>query len=67
MKYALISEEQLRQVKEALECAVTDEMFELGKYETALAIIQSLKPNYPVAWNHLLGCSMIYAQLEVRK
>jgi len=53
MKYALISEDQIKQIGDALDeleyssitCAARD------KYAHAIAIIESLKPQEPVAWN----------------
>ena len=35
---------------DALECAVSDEFFELGKYETALAAARELKALKPVGY-----------------
>jgi hypothetical protein len=35
---------------DALECAVSDEMFELGKYEAALAAAREIRELQPAAW-----------------
>ena len=56
MKYALISEEQIKRIYHALKTGTTVTMgatpnaFALGYLDEALEDIQSLKPSEPVAW-----------------
>ena len=48
MKYALISEEQIKQIKDVLKCWCIPLHEE--SLQDALEILQSLKPSEPVAW-----------------
>jgi len=48
MKYALISEEQIKQVQDALEPVKAS-----FAAQAVLEIIRSLKPSKPVAWQNL--------------
>jgi len=53
MKYALISEEQIKQIQDALQEIKDSKLLKeqpWSNWVKALATIQSLKPSEPVAW-----------------
>jgi len=53
MKYALISEEQVKQIQFALQEIKDSKLLKeqpLSNWVKALAMIQTLKPSEPVAW-----------------
>jgi hypothetical protein len=60
MKYALISEEQIKQVQEALEPVKAS-----FAAQAVLEIIQSLKPSDPVAWKKTIDGSEITRSAKV--
>jgi hypothetical protein len=68
MKYALISEEQIKQVQDALgPMAALEGLVAPSdgiKFKQALAIVQSLKPSEPVAFieNHKAGQNLSWSQ-----
>lgn len=61
MKAALITEEQIKAIEDALEMVLVSS--ECGAYFDALAIVKSLKVQEPVAWFDYDSSAQIWVQV----
>jgi len=67
MKYALISEEQIKQIEDALDELEysSSTMQARDKYAYAIAIIQSLKPQEPIGYKNKTSIVMSWHETKL--